>query len=326
MNKNLSIFFSWVDTTTHLPAFRRLPVIFGVLLLALLFGKFVSLSLVIFLLLFVVGVAVFLLLHRQPAWGILAMIPIAFLGYYPIPTGTNVALYASFLAIPALTIVWFLPRMLIKKDIQFIKSDVNLPAVIFIMVLTVSFVVGNFAWFPQAMERASIFAQIGAYGLYAFSILLMLLVGNSLPNIRWLKRMTWLFIIFGGLFILAQIIPTAGPYILRLFLPPIYSGTQIGSMVWTFFAAMAFAQVLFNRNLRRIWLVLLIILLAIEFYLGFIKDRDWVSGWLLLNLRDYHTLVTLMALGVSCHPRWRARYLLFFPRSVFLCTCEHPGL
>ena len=118
MNKNLSFFFLWVDTTIHLPEFRRLPVIFGVLLLALLFGKFVSLTLVIFLLLFVVGVAVFLLLHRQPAWGILAMIPIAFLVYYPIPTGTNVALYASFFAVPALTIVWFLPRMLNKNDIN----------------------------------------------------------------------------------------------------------------------------------------------------------------------------------------------------------------
>ena len=156
----------------------------------------------------------------------------------------------------------------------------NLPAVIFIMVLTVSIAVGNFAWFPQVMERASIFAQFGAYGLYAFSILLMLLVGNSLPNIRWLKRMTWLFIIFGGSYILAHIIPNVGPYILRLFLPTTYSGTQIGSMFWTFFAAMAFAQVLFNRNIRRIWLVLLIFLLAIEFYLGFIKDRAWVSGWL----------------------------------------------
>jgi O-antigen ligase len=92
--------------------------------------------------------------------------------------------------------------------------------------------------------------------------------------------MTWLFLFFGGLYILSQAIPNLGLYILHLFLPTNYRGNPFGSMFWTFLAAMAFAQVLLNRELRLHWRLLLILLLAMEFYIGFFKGRDWVSGWL----------------------------------------------
>jgi O-antigen ligase len=262
------------------PSLFKLAIIFGIFFLALLIGPHANLSLVILSVVLVIVFFGFLLLQRQPAWGILAMIPIAFLGYFPIQTGTNVALYANFLAIPTLAVIWILRGMLIKKDVRLAESRVNLPAIIFIAVVTVSFVIGNYEWFPQAIRRASFFAQLGAYGLYVFSILLMLLVGNCLSDQRWLQRMTWLFLFFGGLYILSQAIPNLGLYILHLFLPTNYRGNPFGSMFWTFLAAMAFAQVLLNRELRLHWRLLLILLLAMEFYIGFFKGRDWVSGWL----------------------------------------------
>jgi O-antigen ligase len=280
MKDKISIFTPILNNTIYAPGFRKLAIICGVWGLAILFGLFARTSLLILSVIMVCGLIAFILISRQPAIGILALIPIAFLGYYPLPTGTYVALYASYLAIPALAVVWLLNGMLIKKRIQLVESRINLPAVLFIGVITLSFVIGNFSFFPMAMARATTFAQIGAYGLYVFSIVLMLLVGNCLPNLRWLQWMTWLFLIFCGLYMLGIIIPKYGQYIQNLFIQKNGGGTPFGSMFWTFMAAMAFGQALLNKGLNIRWRVLLGILCFVVIYFAFFRNRDWVSGWL----------------------------------------------
>jgi O-antigen ligase len=140
------------------------------------------------------------------------------------------------------------------------------------LVTLLSFVIGQLPWFLVA--SAPMRAQIGGLFVFVLSAVAFLLVAHRVDRLQWLEWITWPFLMLGGLYIAGRIVPGLWQVTDRLFQ---YGVT--GSLFWTWLAAMAGGQLLFNRRLHLFQQFALIILLLGLFYLAYI-NRDWKSGWI----------------------------------------------
>jgi O-antigen ligase len=116
--------------------------------------------------------------------------------------------------------------------------------------------------------------QLGQWGIFALSAVIFLLAGDLGQRGRWLEMAVWTFLALGTV------------VIVEFYLPPLrrllgWSSPVMASrsMFWTWLPALAAGQLLFNRRLRllaRLWLV---VLLAAAAYVVWFRLNDWVSGW-----------------------------------------------
>jgi O-antigen ligase len=252
------------------PDLLKLAVIVSVLGLALILGREISLTLLLLVLLAIGGALVFAILSKHIEWGILAIIPISFFARWEIGTGTNVSFNLTIIMVMFLLGLWILQMVVLNKNVSLAPSQVNLPALIFIVAITLSTVAGNVNWNPWITEKASLPAQAGGWMLYALSIGLMLLVGNRLRELRWLQSMTWLFLGLGWLYFLTFFVPVGS----------IFTASSTGAMFWIWMAALAFGQLLFNHEIQRKWRFAIALMLVVQLVVSLAWGRkEWLSGW-----------------------------------------------
>jgi hypothetical protein len=115
-------------------------------------------------------------------------------------------------------------------------------------------------------------AQIGGLAIYLLSIFAFLLAAYQISDLRWLKRLTWLFLLLGAFYIVGRLFHYS--WLTHLF---VRSATD--SLFWTWLVAMAFSQALFNNCLHPGIRVALGALTLATLYVG-IVHQSWVSGWL----------------------------------------------
>jgi O-antigen ligase len=216
----------------------------------------------------------FVLLSRWMGLGFIALILLSYLVGYPIKTGTNVDLNLTVFTIAGLLAVWVLKMIVIDRKIRLQPSRLNVPAIAFIMVTSISLIGGNMNWVPQAAEGATLLAQLGGWTLYVLSILLMLLAGNQISDLRWLKAIVWVFLGIGGVYLVGRAIQPIGNYTNKIFL---IGGS---SMYYCWVAALAYGQFLCNKQLRMRYRLSLLGLVAIVIGISWFVNREWVSGWL----------------------------------------------
>lgn len=227
-----------------------------------------------------VGLLIFLLFSRWMELGIAALVPATFLGRVTVGTGTNVPFNLAILLSAFLLGLWILQMFVVHKEVRLLPSRVNLPAIIMIVITTLALVAGNINWIPIVRARASFFAQIGGWMLYVFSVGLLLLVGNRVRSLDWLQRITWLFLIFGGVYVCSRLVPGLTRFTDQFFLRPGGYENPFGSVFWIWIAAVAFGQALLNTALRPAWRVSTGLLFAATLYISWFQSREWVSGWL----------------------------------------------
>lgn len=249
-------------------------VILAVLLLAYMLGPRASVRLILLAAMGFAAIVAFIALSRQPMWGLLALIPAAFLVPIEFGTGTKVAVNAVILLVPFLIAAWLLRMFVVDRSIRLVPSRITTPALLFAVATTVSLVVGSIRW-PFFAEPANMPAQLGGWALYVFPMGFLLLVGNQLRDLRWLRTLTWIFLALGGLYILGRILPGPLRFGERLFV-----NGSTGSMFWTWLVALAFGQFLFNRDLRMRWRWALALLIAATLLVAWVQGKEWVSGWL----------------------------------------------
>jgi O-antigen ligase len=83
-------------------------------------------------------------------------------------------------------------------------------------------------------------------------------------------------------------------------------GATANAMFWTWVVALAFSQALLNRDLRLIWRVALMGLVALTMFVAFIMNYDWKSGWMpplvaigvILASRSWKTVLAIGLLGI----------------------------
>lgn len=257
----------------------RLPLrptlIFGVLFFVTILGMLASVRVFFLVCLFIAGIISLLIISRWMETGLIALTLTSFFVKFELGTGTNVPLNMAFLMVAGLVGIWVLRMVIVERNVRLVHSRVNAPALAFSLAVTISLIGGNISWLPFAQERASLFAQLGAWLLYTLPMGLLLLVGNSIRNLRWLRSLTWIFLVLGGIYVVSIIIPN-GSILIHY-----YSDRSVEAMLWNWLAALAFGQVLFNKNLSYMWRILLGILVVFECYAGWFHGRqEWVSGWL----------------------------------------------
>lgn len=223
------------------------------------------------LVLFVGGLVGAVLMGR-PQLGLLGLIAANLVVPIEIGTGSNSPLHAGILLLAGLTGLWILD-MLQTGTLRILPSRPILPLLAFIVVTLLAFVAGNQPWLTFA-EPAPIRAQIGAVGMFVLSACAFLLVAYQIRDIKWLRRMTWFFLVLAGVYLIGRLFPQTRSFTSQRFM----EGSS-GSVFWIWVVAISFSQALFNDDLQPKWRAALLSMAGISLYVTIILDRGWVSGW-----------------------------------------------
>jgi len=257
----------WLEQNTQL--LLRLLVAGGVLLLSAYWAPRASQRHLILLL----GAGMALVFLRWPPLGLAALIAASLVVPFAIGTGTQTSLNVAVLLTAMLIGLWPLDMMR-RQDLRLLPSRPILPLLAFSMMAVLSFLAGQLPWFIFG-QPASPRAQAGGLAVFLLSAGAFLLMAHQVRELRWLQRLTWLFLALGGLYIAGRLVPGLGRFTGRLFQ---YGAT--GSLFWIWLVALAFSQAAFNDCLSRAWRLALGLLVIATLYIGLFPDRSWASGWL----------------------------------------------
>lgn len=223
-------------------------------------------------LLLVVGAVAAVVLIRVPPLGLLALVVGALVVPLSLGTGTQTRVNVAVLMVPVLVALW-LADMLRRRQFHFVPSRTTLPLLALVGAATISFLGGGLLWNAFA-RTAPLASQAGAWAVFAFSAGAFLLIGNQVTDVRWLERLTAVFLIVSGVYMVAR----------AMQFPPLVTNVmaEVGasSMFWVWTVALAAGQLFFNRKLHRGVQAGLVLLLVLTLGVGWFQARAWTSGWL----------------------------------------------
>lgn len=248
---------------------RPLAVI-AVLLLSISLPFFVSLSKLQLVFVLIGGAAGALVLIRWPQLGLLMIC----MGGMVLPTVGPNGLNVPMVAVGMLSGLWLLDSIVNKGEIRLAKSRTVTPLLVFIVISSLAFIVGQLPWFNFA-RNAPLDAQLGGLSLFILAALAFLLAANQLKELVWLERITFAFLAIGALYIFSRTIPGLAQVTRYVF-----QAQAIGGVFWACLPAVAIGQALFNRDLKIGWRVLLVILVVAAVYVAYVQNYRWKSGWI----------------------------------------------
>ena len=271
----------------------------GVLLLSFVLPLKLSSRQLIFLMVLPVGIGGLLLLIRWPSLGPIILIFVSLLAPSPaLPGGLNVAV----LFLGLLIGLWLLNMLVKEHKIQLLPSQTIRPLLIFLVIATLSFLVGQLSWFDFA-RPAPIDAQLGGLAIFVLAVGAFLLVAHQTHDLGWLKWLTWVFLILGAFYMSGRLVPAIRPFTTQLF------DLSIGrnSMFWTWLVALGFGQAIFNQDLHPKWRAALMALVAATLYVAYVKSFGWKSGYLpalvciatIIGARSWRTGLFLALLSIG---------------------------
>lgn len=255
------------------PQLPRKVVTGAILLGALLLSVVVGMKPSILLLVPVVAIAAFIILTKRPEIGLVAIIVVSMVISFTVGTGTGTAIPANMLVVAGVTGVWVLNIVTGNWEGELRWSKSFLPLFLFVGVAVIAFFSGLLPWFDFA-SGASVTAQLGGLALFIFSGLTFFWISQRIEDLRWLELSTWVFIGLGGMLLVGNLVPQLST-LRQLFA----RGVENGSLFWIWLAALAFAQVLFNRRLHLVWRLGLVALLVAQGLFTYHYNGGWKSGW-----------------------------------------------
>ncbi|MDQ2692866.1 MAG: hypothetical protein M3Y68_12590, partial [Chloroflexota bacterium] len=208
-----------------------------------------QLTLVLFLPL---GIGMVLAFLRWPALGLIAAsvagLVVPFMG----PSGLNVTM----ILLALLLGLWLMDMMVRQRQIQLAPSRTVLPLLCFLIVAVISFAIGQLPWLTFA-AHAPMGAQLGGMSIVVLSAGAFLLMANQLQELRWLSRLTWVFLAVGALSVLLRsVLPELGLSTRDLF-------PQVGTVFYVWLIGMGFSQAVLNRDLHPVWRIALGVLVLV---------------------------------------------------------------
>lgn len=241
-------------------------VVLAVLGLSLLAGMRSSLA----ILALPVGIGGILLLWRQPTLALVLILQAGMIVPFYGPGGLNLTM----IGIAGLLGLWLLGMIFEQRSIWFASPETARPALIFLGIVGLAFMVGQFPWFR--VQAAPMNAQIGGLMVFVISVGVFLFVGNKFKDLYWIEWFTWVFLAYGGLHMISWMFPRIGDYYSQL----LYAYGTGGSMFWTWIATLAFSQAVFNRRLAPFPRFALFLLVGMTMYVAYGLNGEWKSGWM----------------------------------------------
>lgn len=247
----------------------RLLLIGGLLLADLAFGYVaVRVAPSLFALAIFAPFAALLMLARAE-YGVLALLLTAAFVRASLPTGTQSRIVASLLLTAALTVAWILRMAWVERRLHLKPARTNAPLLGIIAIGFFSYLWGNVFRDPLVViARTWPMVQMGALGVMVLLPCAYLLVVNGVSDPRWLRRMYGLMVVVGAA---SMVVSLAN-------LPVRFINTRGLFSLWL--VALVYAQVLFDRTLRPLPRMLLILLLVLWLYQKLVVEVYWLSGWL----------------------------------------------
>jgi hypothetical protein len=258
----------------HELGLRRWAVAASVLLGATLLGALLGARpSVLWLALPVLGAGLVLLL-QQPILGLLVLVPAALLVPFEIGTGSEVALNAATLLVPAVLALWALD-MVRRQELRLVPSRTNRPLALFLAAGLLSLLIGNATWDPAVPRSGSfIIVQLAQWALLFFSAAAFWLTGNLIRDKAWLRRLTFLYLAVAGCLAILRVLP-----------PSRELAVQVGTIAvdrspfWMLLAAVAGGQLLFNRELSAGWRVFLLAIVGAVLFYALVLEQETASNW-----------------------------------------------
>jgi hypothetical protein len=263
----------WLERS-FLLRWLRLLVVIGVLLMSALLAYLGSQRQITLLIGLFIGIGIIIIFLSHPSIGIAGVIIAGLIIPFTIGTGTGTSINAAVLCVGLLTGLWIFDMLVYKHRIQFKPSRVNLPLFIFMIVCIISFITGQINWIVFA-RLAPVRAQIGGFAVFILSVSAFLLVANHIENLTWLRRLTWIFLGLGAIYIIGRIIPG-----IRVFIDQLFQYGSTVSLFWVWLVALASSQAFFNRQLGLRFRLLLMLLVIATIYVSLAQSYTWKSGWL----------------------------------------------
>ena len=246
-------------------------IIMGLLAAVVFLGRQPSIGLLALPVLVLGGAA----LLWRPSLGLLGLVLAALLIPIQLDTGTEVMLNPAALLVPVLLAVWLVDAVR-QGRITLTASRTNKPLLLFLLAGLLSLLAGNALWDPAVPRPGNMtMVQIAQWAILAFSAGAFWLAANLLPDERWLQRLTWTYLILGGVPAIMSRVPGLAP-LMTPFITIAYSRAPM----WALMAAVAGGQLAFNPDLstgRRLYLV---IVLGIVVSVIFGSQRDSISTWI----------------------------------------------
>jgi hypothetical protein len=213
-------------------------------------------------------------LLRQPVYALFAIIVAALLIPREFSTGTEVFINPVTLLMPAL-MAFALLVMVRRGKIVLTPSAVNRPLFLFLMAGLLSFGIGAVTW-DVNVPRSSTFwlTQAAQWAIFAFSAGAFWLTAYLAQEEVWLKRLTFFFLIVGGVLALLVVWQGVGFVTGRFSTVATWRAT-----FWVLLFALAGGQLLFNRELKQGWRLFLVAILIAAVIHSFGSHDERASDW-----------------------------------------------
>jgi O-antigen ligase len=222
-------------------------------------------------LLAIVGAAGVFIIMRWPMLGLAGVIIGGLAVPFGLGTGSESELNPPILLLVLLMGISVL-EVIRRRGVERIHSRVVLPLIAFLGAALLSFFVGQLPWFYTS--SAPVRAQLGGLGIFLLSVVALLLTAKMVKDLRWLKRLTWIFLILGAFYVIGQLAPPLWGVVGKLYKP-----SAVGSLFWLWLVALAFSQAIFNPLLDSRWRAVLLGLVGLTLFVAMTRNVGWTSGW-----------------------------------------------
>jgi hypothetical protein len=251
-------------------------------------------------------------------WGIVVLILTMMVLRFGFSTGTASVIPLS-LAFSALLVGLWLVKMLLNRDLHFLPSALNLPAIVFLSIVILSMLWSRFFLDPQVIISDKFFnVQLGTIGVTAFSIALTIFCFNVVRDLSIVKFCYWLLVIgsFWYLFwYFIEVMQTqnkdlTGNVTEKLELNIAYLSRIInaGGLFPMWFCALTVALLLFQHDLSRWQRFFMLLVLGAWLFRLFALTIARISAWLpaviailvivFIYSRKWFFLLAVVALGL----------------------------
>lgn len=204
---------------------------------------------------------------------VLLIITAGMLSFVSLPTGRESRVPISMIIALALVVPWLLSMIFGRPPTRLRPSSINRPLIAFVIVSIISYFWSQVFRDPLLYVWSSFpVVQVAALVVNILLPLTLLYVANQVNEVRWLKYLTVIVILFG---VASSTLFFVDSRIGNLFF---YRGTRGLFSMWV--VALAYALALFHKELKPWQRLLLLALVSFLIYRYFVVGRSWVSGWL----------------------------------------------